>query len=141
MATTQVVEHGSRWRIFAAVLILLVGAFNFIDGIVAIANPHYYYYYISVSGQPATVTHHLVFGDLTAWGWTILILGVIQVLVALAIFTGRHWAAYVGIAIACLNAIGQLMFIGVYPWWSVIAIVIDIIVVYALVMYGFPERA
>ncbi len=33
------------------------------------------------------------------------------------------------------------MLIGVYPWWSVIAIVIDVVIVYALVMYGFPEQA
>ncbi len=140
MVTTHA-DPGSRWRVFAGVMVLLVGTFNFIDGIVAIANPHYYYYYVSVSGQPAAVTHHLVFGDLTAWGWTMLILGVVQVLVAMAIFVGRHWAAYVGIAVACLNAIGQLMLIGVYPWWSVIAIVIDVVIVYTLVMYGFPEQA
>ena len=59
----------------------------------------------------------------------------------MAIFVGRHWAAYVGIAVACLNAIGQLMLIGVYPWWSVIAIVIDVVIVYTPVMYGFPEQA
>ena len=69
MVTTHA-DPGSRWRVFAGVMVLLVGTFNFIDGIVAIANPHYYYYYVSVSGKPAAVTHHLVFGDLTARVWT-----------------------------------------------------------------------
>ncbi|HLN15415.1 MAG TPA: hypothetical protein VK277_01565 [Acidimicrobiales bacterium] len=134
-------ERGSGWRVFAGIMILLVGIFNFIDGIVAIANPHYIYYYVSPSGSSSVETHHLVFGNLTGWGWAMLILGVIQFLVALAIFAGQGWAAVVGIIVATLNAIGQLMLIGSYPWWSIIIIVIDVLVIYGLAVYGFPREA
>ena len=50
---------GSGWRTFAGILIMLVGIFNVIDGIVTIANPHYFAIYSD------GYTHHLIFGDLT----------------------------------------------------------------------------
>ena len=108
---------------FAGVLFTLVGVFNFIDGIVAIANSHY-------------LNNHLVFGDLKSWGWTILILGVIQFLVGLAIVAGQTWAAYVGIVMAGLDAIGQLLFLPSYPVWSIIIIAIDVFIIYGLAVYG-----
>ena len=121
--------RGYGWRTFAGVLIVLVGIFNFIDGIVAIANADY-------------LNSHLVFGNLNSWGWTILILGVIQFLVGLAIIAGQTWAAYVGIFFAVLNAIGQLLYLPSYPLWSIVIIAIDVIVIYGLAMYGTsPQEA
>jgi hypothetical protein len=108
---------------FAGVLFTIVGVFNFIDGIVAIANSHY-------------LSSHLVFGDLKSWGWTILILGVIQFLIGLAIMAGQTWAAYVGIVMAGLDAIGQLLFLPSYPVWSIIIIAIDVFIIYGLAVYG-----
>ncbi len=138
--TTRADTKGSGWRIFAGLMILLVGAFNFIDGIVAVANPHYYYYYETGTNNSSVTVHHLVFGTLNGWGWGILILGIVQVLVALAIFAGQAWAAVLGIVVAVLNAIGQLLLISVFPWWSVITIAIDVLIIYALAVYGFVDR-
>jgi hypothetical protein len=115
---------------------MIVGAFNFIDGIVAILNPHYFA--IQPSGYGSA---HLVVGDLTAWGWTIMILGVIQVLVAFGIFARQSWAAVAGIIVAGINAISQLLYLGVNPWWSIIAIGVDILIIYGLAVYGFTPRA
>jgi len=126
-------EDRSGWRLFGGLMILLVGAFNFIGGIVYLADPKFLYYYSTVDAESTVTTHHLIFGDLTSWGWTILIFGLVQVLVAMFVLFGRGWAALVGIALAGLNAIGQLMLVGVYPWWSVLAIILDILVIYALV--------
>jgi hypothetical protein len=114
---------GTGWRTFAGVLIVLVAIFNFIDGIVAIANTHY-------------LNSHLVFGDLRSWGWAIIILGAFQFLVGLAILVGQPWAALVGIFFAVLNAIGQLLYLPSYPLWSVIIIAVDVLVIYGLAMYG-----
>lgn len=139
-ARTQ--ARASGWVTFAGIMILLVGAFNFIDGIVAIVNSHYYAYYYTVNGSQTATVHHLVFGSsIAAWGWAMLIGGVIEALVALAILAGQSWAAVVGIIVATLNAIGQLMMIGIYPWWSVIAIAVDVLVIYGLAVYGFGAPA
>jgi hypothetical protein len=124
---------GSGWRLFAGILIMLVGIFNAIDGIVTIANPHYFAIYSD------GYTHHLIFGTLSAWGWAILIVGIVQFLAALAIFSRRGWGAVVGIIVASLSAIGQLLYLGVDPWWSIIVIAIDLLVIYGLAAYGFPD--
>jgi hypothetical protein len=132
-------DHGG-WRLFAGLLILLVGIFNFIDGIVAIADPKYFAYYSTADANSTVVTHHLVFADLTSWGWTLLVFGVLQALVAAFIFFGRAWAALFGIALVGLNTIAQLLLIGVYPWWSIIAIALDILIIYALVQANLSNR-
>lgn len=115
--------RGAGWITFAGVLIILAGVFNFIDGIIALENSHWLH-------------DDLVFGNLTAWGWTILVLGVIQFLVGLAILSGQTWAAFVGILLAGLNAIGQLLYLPTYPVWSIIIIAIDVLVIYGLAVYG-----
>jgi hypothetical protein len=122
--------HGGGWLSFAGTLILLGGIFNIIDGVVALNNSTY-------------LVNHLIWGDLRAWGWTILGLGIIEVLAAFAIFGGRTWGALVGIFVALLNAIGQLMFLGTYPVWSIIMIALDVLVIYGLTVYGLGrvERA
>ena len=124
---TQANERGTGWTTFAGVLFMVVGTFNFIDGIVAVANAHYF-------------DDHLVFGDLKSWGWTMLILGVIIFLVGLAIVAGQTWAAWTGIILASLNAIGQLLFLPAYPFWSILVIAIDVIVIYGLSVYGITPR-
>ncbi len=134
---TQIETRGSGWRAFAGVMILLVGIFNFIDGIVAVLDRNYYAYFYTTSGNASVTVHHLVFGDIRSWGWAILILGIIEVVTALAIFAHMSWAAAVGIVVAACNAIGQLLLLGLYPWWSIIAIAIDVLVIYGLAVYGF----
>jgi hypothetical protein len=120
-------EVGSGWRAFAGVLILIAGIFNVIDGVVAVFDGKY-------------LTNNLIFGDLRSWGWAMLALGAIQFLTGLAIFSGSGLAAFVGVLIAGLNAIGQLLFLRTYPMWSVITIAIDLLVIYGLTAYGHVRR-
>jgi hypothetical protein len=120
-------EIGSGWRAFAGVLILIAGIFNIIDGIVAVADAKY-------------LTDRLIFGDLRSWGWAILAIGAVQFLVGLAIFSGSGLAAFAGVLIAGLNAIGQLLFLRTYPMWSVITIAIDLLIIYGLTAYGHVRR-
>ncbi|HEY2565584.1 MAG TPA: hypothetical protein VGI44_17880 [Acidimicrobiales bacterium] len=115
-------------RTMAGVLIMLAGIFNVIDGAVAIYDSHFF-------------RSHLVFGDLHAWGWTMLILGIIAFLVGVAILAGQTWAAYTGIVLAMLNAIGQLLNLPAYPVWSIIIIGIDVLIIYGLTLYGMARAA
>ena len=123
MAAREETGDGSGWIGFAGVMLLLVGTFNVIDGIAAIANSDY-------------IVNQLLFANLDAWGWFFLIWGALQVFAGFAVLGGASWAAIVGIVTAFFNAIAQLSWINANPWWATLAIVIDVLVIYGLVVYG-----
>src|SRR5262249_31176287 len=114
---------GGGWVAFAGTMLILVGFFNVIDGIAAIANSDY-------------LVHQLLFANMHAWGWFFLIFGAVQICAGFAILGGSTWAAIVGIASAFFNAIAQLSWARTYPVWAITAVVVDALVIYALVVYG-----
>jgi hypothetical protein len=111
------------WLDFAGVMLILVGFFNVIDGISAVANSKY-------------LSHDVLFSDIKAWGWFFLIVGVIQVLAGWAVMKGAGWAAVVGIASAFINAITQLSNSHTFVFWALTIVAIDVLIIYGLVKYG-----
>lgn len=118
-------EHGQGWLTFAGVLLLVLGTFNCIDGIAAIGSAHFY-----------VADARYVFGDLNAWGWTILCLGVVQLLVGVGVFARNQFARWAGVLVLSLNAIAQLLMMPSYPFWALCIFAIDIVAIYGLVAYG-----
>jgi len=116
---------GVGWVTFAVVLLGLAGVWNVVDGILAISKSHVY-----------TANASYVFSDLKTWGWIVLILGILEGLAALAILSGSEWARWFGIGVAGINAIGQLSFVPVYPFWGLMMFAVDILIIYALAVYG-----
>jgi hypothetical protein len=115
--------EGAGWVTFAGIMLILVGAFNVIDGIAAISDSKY-------------LVNQLLFSNLHAWGWFFLIWGIIQILAGFAIFGGATWGAILGIVTAFFNIIAQLSWAHAYPVWAISAMVVDSLVIYALVVYG-----
>jgi hypothetical protein len=116
---------GVGWVTFAAILLGVAGFWNAIDGILAISSSHVY-----------TASATYVFSDLNTWGWIVLILGISEVLAALSLLGGSEFARWFAIAVAGLNAIGQLMFMTVYPWWGIAMFSVDLLIIYGLAVYG-----
>lgn len=121
--TYEAEESGTGWIAFAGTMLVLVGCFNVIQGIAAISDSKY-------------LVNQLLFSNLHAWGWFFLIWGAVQVCAGFAIYAGSGWAAIVGIVSAFGNAIAQLSWARAYPVWAICAIVLDVLVIYALVVYG-----
>lgn len=118
-------ERGQGWVTFAGILLLTLGVLNVIDGIAAISKSHFY-----------TGNAHYVFGNLKSWGWTVLCLGVLEILVGLGVFAKNQFARWTGVVILSLNAIAQLLMMPSYPFWSLCIFAIDIVAIYGLVAYG-----
>lgn len=112
----------SGWLTFAGTLAFVVGAFNVIDGLVALFNDDY-----SLVGD-----NRIMVFDYTAWGWFWLFLGVIQMAVGAGILSGRMWARAAGVFFAVLAAIGHLAFLQAFPLWSVLTIAMCVLLIYAL---------
>lgn len=114
------------WIWFAATMMLITGAFNVIEGLVALFKRQYY-----VVGPESL----LVF-DLTRWGWIHLIFGGLVVLTGLGLFTGDVRARVAAVILLALDAIAQLVFVTVHPVWSTIVIAFCVIVIWAIVAHG-----
>ena len=111
--------------IFASVLLFILGFFNMIYGIAAIAQSHVF-----------TAHAHYVFGDLRSWGWITLIFGCLQLLAAAGILAGSQAARWFAVAVIALNTIEQMFSIPAYPFWSLLIIAMDVIALYGLCAYG-----
>ncbi|HEY7265611.1 MAG TPA: hypothetical protein VH589_29515 [Trebonia sp.] len=121
--------RGYGMVIFAAVLLAVIGFFNLLDGIAAIANSH-----IFIGNA------HYVVGDLRAWGWVMAIFGGVQLLAAAGVFMGNQLARWFAVAVVALNALGQMFFIPAYPFWSLMIIAIDVVALWGLCAYGSREN-
>jgi hypothetical protein len=121
-------RRGQGWVVFAAALLMTLGALNVIDGIAAVGNSQFF----------VRRAHYLV-GDLGTWGWILVAIGVCQGLTGFAIARGSDVARWAGIGFALANALAQMLFMQAYPLWSLAIFAVDLLVVYALVVYGTPR--
>jgi hypothetical protein len=108
--------------VFAAMLMVLAGLFQFFQGIASVAHDHLL---IVRSGY----TYRL---DTTAWGWIHMILGVLIAVVGFGVLSAVKWARTIGIALAGLQALSSFFFIPYYPWWALTIIALDVLVIWAL---------
>ena len=118
-------RQGYGLVLFASVMLVVVGCFNLIYGIAAIANSHVF-----------VADAHYVFGNLRTWGWITLIIGVLQLLAAAGVLAGNQLARWYGVAVLALSAIDQMFFVPAYPFWSLTIIAMDVVALYGLCAYG-----
>ena len=115
--------------VFAWVLLLMLGVFNLIDGIAAVANSHVF-----------VTDAHYVFANLRTWGWITLILGVLQLLAAIGVLMANQVARWFAVAVIGLNALDHMFFLPSYPFWSLVIIALDVVALYGLCAYASYEN-
>ena len=107
--------------IFAVVLLMIGGVLNIIYGIAAIGNSSFFVH-----------DTHYVFASLKTWGWITLIIGIVEVLASLSLVRGDAFGRYFGIAAGALAAIGALLEIPAYPFWSLAVFGLSLWIIYGL---------
>jgi hypothetical protein len=115
------------WIIFAGTMMVLVGTFHVIQGLVALFDDEYY-----LVGKNGLTVHV----DYTAWGWTHLIAGIVIIAAGYGLFSGKTWARVVGVGLALVSAIVNFAFVAAYPFWSITVIALDVFIIYALTAHG-----
>jgi hypothetical protein len=115
-------EEAVGGYVFAGVILIVVGIFHAIAGLVAIIDDGFY-----------VVSENYTFNiDTTAFGWIQLIGGVIVLFAGFGLFSAATWARVVGVIVASLSAIANFFFIPYYPFWSILMIALAIWVIWAL---------
>jgi hypothetical protein len=128
-AEAPIEERGMGWVGFAGVMIGLIGVLNVIYGIAAISDSKVY-----------VRDAQFVFGQLNTWGWILLIVGVVQLFAAFAIFARSAFGRWIGILSAAANMIVQLLLLPAFPLLSLAIFAIDVLVIYGLVAYAHRSR-
>ena len=125
-------KNQSGWVTFAGIVLVILGAINFIYGLAAIFQDEV---------LTATGGGRVIVWDLTAWGWILLIFGILQFLAGAALFGGAGWARWTAIVLAGLNAIANVGFITVVPLWTILIVSLDVIIIYQLTARWSPGAA
>jgi hypothetical protein len=119
--------HWLVWVRFAGWILLLAGTFHILQGLVALFRDKVY----AVNRSELAIDV-----DYSVWGWAHLLLGVLVVVTGVALLVGRSAARPVALVLAYLSAIVNVGFLAAFPAWAVIMIALDVLVIYALTVYG-----
>jgi hypothetical protein len=118
-------DTGYGWVLFAGTMLAILATLNFIDGVAAVSNSTFF-----------TANAKFVISELNTWGWVLIGMSVLQLLLAFGIWARVKGLRWIGVAIASVNAVIQLMFMPAYPFWSLCLFTLDILVVYGLIAHG-----
>jgi hypothetical protein len=122
-------EQRSGWVTFAGVLLLIAGVLNIIYGIAAIGNSDFF-----------VNDARYIFSDLNTWGWITLVLGVLQFFAAFSLWSGGLYGRVIALAVASLSAIGALLSIPAYPFWSLAIFALCVVIIHQIATRGTEGR-
>jgi hypothetical protein len=122
--------RGAGWIMFAGIMIFLAGVLNAIWGIAAIDEAQFF-----------IEDDKFILSDLKTWGWILLIVGLIQLVAAFSIWSGGEFGRWIGIVGASLSAVGALLSLPGYPFWSLAIFGMDLLIIYGLSAYGGKQSA
>jgi hypothetical protein len=126
---TREERKADRWITFAGFMMILAGALDLFDGLWAF------------SAQDTSFDALFYDNNIEAWGWFYVILGIVLVLAGFAVFARARWAVLFGIAAALVAATINFFWIFVHPLATAVIVTLNILVVYALTMYGLDEES
>jgi hypothetical protein len=119
MTTRARRDELTGWTMFAAVWLVMAGAFNVINGITAIHKSTYY-------------VNEMLFSSLSTWGWIILVFGIIQLLAGYLVFARNDAGNLLGVAAAVIAAVIWFFFLFASPFGAFLALILNGLVIYGL---------
>jgi hypothetical protein len=118
-------DRGYGWVVFAGVMFAILATINFIEGVAAVSDSTFF-----VGGAK------FVISGLHTWGWVLIVLSVLQLGTAFGIWAQVKGVRWLGVALASVNAVIQLIAMPAYPFWSLCMFALDILIIYALIAHG-----
>ena len=114
------------WTAFAAVSMMVLGAWWIIAGLVGLINNDFY----------VTTRNYVFKFSATGWGWIHLITGIVVLFAGFGLFTGAVWARTVGVIMAIWTMLIGFAWLPWYPIWAIIILVVSFTVMWALMAHG-----
>jgi hypothetical protein len=124
------VSNWLGWVYFAGFMMIIMGVFQMVAGFAALLNDKYYL---------VTKESLLVF-DFTTWGWIHLALGLIVLMAGTAVISGQAWGRVIAVILAMVSIVVNFAFLSAYPIWSIIVMVVDVLIIYALTVHGSEAK-
>ena len=126
MASTQTVSpwaHGIA--VFAGVVMIVGGAFQALEGLAGIVRDKWL----------VVLPTYIYAFDLTAWGVIHLLVGLALLVIGVFLLRGATWARVAGMIAAVVSAILNFVWLPFSPWWALLVIAVDFLIIWALASY------
>lgn len=108
--------------LFAAVLMMMSGVMNILEGIAAITQ-----------GTIVVILPNYLYSlSATGWGWFHVGVGIAVLAAGIGLFTDKTWARAVGVAVVAISLIVNFVYIPYLPIWSLVLIGVDLAIIWAL---------
>jgi hypothetical protein len=119
-------SRGAGWLAFSSMVLIIGGIAGIIDGLMAVYRSSFF-----------SSSAVFPFSTLNTWGWIAFGLGVAAVVSGLAIWSSAgEWARWLGVVVAGLAFLGQMVSAQAYPLWSLVLMGVYGLAVYGLVAHG-----
>ena len=103
---------------------VIAGALNLIWGITALSKKDYF------------IEGGLVWSSLSTWGWIAIVIAAVQIIAGGLLFARKVGGVIMAIVIAMCGMLVNFLSIGAYPVWSIVAIVCNGLVLWAVTVHG-----
>jgi len=114
------------WIAFAAAIMVMLGSLHIFQGLVALFRDE-----VFIASDNLVVNL-----DYTVWGIVHILGGALLVAAAFGVLGGKVWGRTLGVLLALGSALANVAFLGAYPFWSLIMVALDIIIILALTVHG-----
>lgn len=122
----QQISGWTGWIGFASIFMAISGFFHIMFGIGALFSQTWYAY---TSGQAYLL-------DTTSWGWAMILTGILLGITSIMLMSGNMLGRIAGGIVATIGILVNLALLPVAPIWAIIAIVVSVMVLYAIIAHG-----
>lgn len=119
-------EGWMGWIGFAAILLAITGIFHMIAGFVALFQEDLY----------AVTANNIWLFDYSQWGWIHILGGLLAFIAAGSLAQGNMYGRIVTVLVAIGSVVTNMLFVTVYPVWSLMMVTIGVLVIWAVTVHG-----
>jgi hypothetical protein len=126
----QVSPSGATAMIATGALMLTSAVLTFLIGVFALAADD-----LVVSGPGYQYTFQM-----TGWGWTNILTGMVLAGVAIALLASAQWARAAAIVVTCLAIVVTFLWMPYYPTGSIVLIALDVVVIWGVATWNSARK-